>query len=473
VARVGGCHSTYRSIPPEVKFSRQRQSTGETKSGTRSPALVQKVTRRAKSRKTVGVNCDPGGHVESCGAEPAIQAPPQKRFTSSICIYEAISAEQERKLLWTHSNHRKRTGETKRTEQKNNKTTSMTRQKILLVDDDPAVLSIYQELLGQLPSNPEIHTALSGPRALAMLDSDAYRLLACDLSMPKMDGLQVLSIVRRKHPQVRTMALTGVADEQFRSRVYSLGVDLYWHKPGTEEEIRLFIECIESLLGQEDSGFRGLQSKSLMDIIQMECMSQNSTLLCITNGTTPGRIWIQDGEVIDAETGDLRGEQAFLRIFSWENGSFETQQPEPSRPRTIFKSYNALLLESAQALDELRDVANQPEAQKLPARPGLSEIEGLEFVVAIDTTAEKPVFARGIENPSVLADWTRKTIENFQSLGEQLHAGGLSEIEASGTQRQLTLTSRQETQFCIASKNNLERAQARETVLKVLNLWDC
>jgi CheY-like chemotaxis protein len=348
----------------------------------------------------------------------------------------------------------------------------MTRQKILLVDDDPAVLGIYQELLSHLPSNPEIHTAHSGQRALALLDSDNYRILACDLSMPKMDGLQVLSIVRRKYPQVRTMALTGVADEQFRSRVYSLGVDLYWHKPGTEEEIRLFVECIESLLGQEDSGFRGLQSKSLMDIIQLECMSQSSSVLRITNGTSHGRIWIQDGEVIDAETGDLRGELAFQRIFSWQTGSFETQPPEPSRPRTVFKTYNALLLESAQTVDELRDAASKADPQKEDAMPGLSRIDGLEFVLAIDVTAKKPLLARGLENPALVADWTKKNIERFENLGEQLHAGRLTDIEAQGPQRQLTLTRRQDMQFCIASKHNLEPSQARETVARVLNLWD-
>jgi len=67
--------------------------------------------------------------------------------------------------------------------------------------------------------------------------------------MPKMDGLQVLSIVRRKFPELRTVVLTSILDEQFRSRVYSLGVDLYWQKPGSGGEIKQFLECIESLLG--------------------------------------------------------------------------------------------------------------------------------------------------------------------------------------------------------------------------------
>src|SRR3974377_574951 len=128
---------------------------------------------------------------------------------------------------------------------------------------------------------------------MAMLEADTFRLLICDLKMPKVDGLQVLSIVRRKYPQLRTVALTAVVDEQFRSRVYVLGVDLFWHKPTTEQETTMFLECLESFLGQgTESGFRGGQSKSLVDIIQMECLSQSSSVLRITNGPLTGKIWI-------------------------------------------------------------------------------------------------------------------------------------------------------------------------------------
>src|SRR3989442_8277517 len=147
-----------------------------------------------------------------------------------------------------------------------------TRHHILLLDDDPDLLDMYREILAQLPSRPEIRTASSGSRAMALLESEPFRLLICDLKLPKMDGLQVLSIVRRKYPQLRTVALTSVLDEQFRSRAYALGVDQFWHKPNTEQEIKMFLECLESLLGGEtETGFRGIQSKSLMDIIQLEC----------------------------------------------------------------------------------------------------------------------------------------------------------------------------------------------------------
>src|SRR5208283_5111283 len=204
------------------------------------------------------------------------------------------------------------------------------RHKILLVDDDPGLLEVYRELLAHLPSRPNIATAISGTRAMAMLEAEEYRLLICDLKMPKMDGLQVLSIVRRKYPELRTVALTAVVDEQFRSRVYALGVDLFWHKPTTEQELKMFLECLESLLGREaEGGFRGVQSKSLVDIIQLECISQSSSVLRILNGPLAGKIWILEGELIDAETSDLSGEPALRKILSWRAGNFESLAAEP------------------------------------------------------------------------------------------------------------------------------------------------
>jgi CheY-like chemotaxis protein len=348
----------------------------------------------------------------------------------------------------------------------------MTRQKILLVDDDPEVLETYKALLEQLPCKPVIHTAASGSRALAKLNRGAYKMLVCDLHMPRMDGLQVLSLVRRKHPMLRTVVLTGVPDEQFRSRVYSLGVDLYWHKPASDQEINQFLECCESLLGSDDNGagFRGVQSKSLMDIIQLECMSQSSSVLRINNGQVLGRIWIQDGEVVDAETDDLQGEQAFLKIFSWQTGSFETQQAEPHRTRTIFKPYNTLLLESAQALDESR--SQQGEAQPLDTRLAeASQIEGLEFVVAVSPVESGQTFATGVEDPNAAARWTKNCLESFGKLGERLHAGQLVKVDGLGVQRRLTAVAQNGSHFCIGWKSCLENDAARDVVRKVLGLW--
>ena len=349
------------------------------------------------------------------------------------------------------------------------------RHKVLLVDDDPDLLVMYQEILGQLPSRPDILTASSGTRALAMMEAEPFRLLICDLKMPKMDGLQVLSIVRRKHPEVRTVVLTSVVDDQFRSRVYALGVDLFWNKPATEQEIRMFLECLESLLGREsEGGFRGVQSKSLVDIIQLECISQSSAVLRITNGPLTGKIWIQDGETTDAEADDLRGEPAFHGILAWKAGNFEMLPADPDRPRTIFKSYNALLLETAQALDESRGAVTPegtPRASASSALAKLSQVEGVEFVLAMKPGKEGFEVARGLEDPERVARWARQNLERFRALGDRLHVGGLEQVEALGPQRHVALASHGDSEFCVGWTHSITSAEIRERMKKVLALW--
>jgi CheY-like chemotaxis protein len=362
-----------------------------------------------------------------------------------------------------------------------------TRHKVLLLDDDVDLLDMYRQLLSQLPSQPEIYTATSGPRAMAMLEAEPFRLLICDLRMPKMDGLQVLSIVRRKHPELRTVALTSVADEQFRSRAYALGVDLFWYKPATEQEIKMFLECLESLLGREaDDGFRGVQSKSLVDIIQLECISQSSSTLRITNGGHTGKIWIQDGEVIDAEAGEQVGEPAFQRILSWRAGGFESLPAEPTRERTILKSYNALLLETAQAIDEKRAVNGEgaavngegkvngdgtPAASPPSPVPQLSQIEGIEFVLAMKPGQEGPPMARGLENPERMTEWSRQTLERFRGLGDRIHAGHFVQFEGMGPQRNISLTTQADTEFCLGWKHSMTLDEVREMTKKIVTLW--
>jgi CheY-like chemotaxis protein len=348
------------------------------------------------------------------------------------------------------------------------------RHKILLLDDDPDLLDLYREILSQLPSKPEIHTATAGTRALTMLESEPFRLLICDLKMPKMDGLQVLSIVRRKFPQLRTVVLTSVMDEQFRSRVYALGVDLFWQKPTSEPEIKMFLECLESLLDrEEETGFRGVQSKSLMDIIQLECISQSSSVLRITNGALTAKIWIQDGDLIDAEAAELRGEAAFRKILSWKTGNFESLPAESSRPRTIFTSYNALLLESAQAFDESTSPTTPEGAPKPPSSPlaDLARVEGVEFVLAIPGGQTGRHEARGLDNPEPIARLAQQCLERFTALGDRLQAGPLEQIEGLGPHRHVALARHADTQFCVGWKPTMTQEQIREMMKKVLTLW--
>lgn len=354
--------------------------------------------------------------------------------------------------------------------------------KILLLDDDLDFLELYREMLSQhLSCLPEVRVASTGARALAMLESEPYQLLIVDLNMPKMDGLQVLSIARRKYPELRLVILTAIREEQFRTRAYAMGVDQYWIKPESDQEMGLFMESIESLLSREASGgFRGVQSKSLVDIVQLECLSQSSTVLKITHGMAEGKIWIQNGEVIHAEAPGLTAEPAFQRILTWKTGSFENLPADAAQQRTIFTSYQGLLLNTAQAFDEAASqVALAPAegaaaaeaASAAPQLVELSQMPGVEFVLSLGTDENSVQDSWGLDNPKPVAEWMRKTLQDFSTLSDRLQVGQLQQIVGTGPQRKVALAPLGRSELCVGFAPSLSAEQLRETMKNILTTW--
>lgn len=352
-------------------------------------------------------------------------------------------------------------------------------QKILLLDDDEKMLDLYGELLRQLPSKPEVHVSNSGARAIALLESEPFNLLITDLRMPKMDGLQVLAIVRRKFPHLRIIVLTGVLDEEYRSRAYAQGVEMFWQKPASSEEIKLFQDCIESLLDRQtrsEGGFRGMQSKSLVDLIQLECLSHSSSVLHVNQGALHGKIWVQDGEIIDAATDNFTGEEAFKEILSWKSGNFEILPGEPGRPRTITNSSQGLLLDSAQALDEWRGQRAGAEKGDAAAASSvlspLTRFEGVEFVLTVPDDEQAPSDSWGLDGAPQVALWARTTHRRLVELGEKLQVGALDQMTGFGLQRHWALAhDGQKGLLCVGFRRTLPADKVDQTMKHVVNKW--
>jgi response regulator RpfG family c-di-GMP phosphodiesterase len=83
-------------------------------------------------------------------------------------------------------------------------------ERILCVDDDPAILDAYRRNLRKIA---EIDVAASGEEALArMAEHGPYAVAIVDMHMPGMDGVQLLTRVREAAPDTVCMMLTGADD---------------------------------------------------------------------------------------------------------------------------------------------------------------------------------------------------------------------------------------------------------------------
>lgn len=102
---------------------------------------------------------------------------------------------------------------------------------VLIVDDEPDNLGVPAELLSFFGAT--VHLAENGEEALQVLDKVEPTFILLDLSMPVMDGWQVIEKIR-KNPQREKMtviALTAHAMAGDRERVMEAGFNGYITKP--------------------------------------------------------------------------------------------------------------------------------------------------------------------------------------------------------------------------------------------------
>jgi len=114
---------------------------------------------------------------------------------------------------------------------------------VLLVDDEPAVLSALGRLLRGLPC--EVLSARNGADAVQLLADNRSRidLVVSDMRMPEMDGLQLLTRIAAEYPAVRRILLTGYADLDTTISAINQGhIDYFLEKPWDDQQIRRLIE---------------------------------------------------------------------------------------------------------------------------------------------------------------------------------------------------------------------------------------
>lgn len=101
--------------------------------------------------------------------------------------------------------------------------------KLLLVDDEEEFVKALAERLELRGMKPRI--AFSGEQALQMVQDEVPDVMVLDLRMPGIDGLKVLGRIKRAHPQVRVIILTGHGSDSDREAAFRLGAFEYLQKP--------------------------------------------------------------------------------------------------------------------------------------------------------------------------------------------------------------------------------------------------
>ncbi|HUV51098.1 MAG TPA: response regulator [Anaerolineae bacterium] len=111
---------------------------------------------------------------------------------------------------------------------------------ILCVDDEENILNSIRRLLRK--ENYNLLTALSGEEALRILEENDVQLVLSDQKMPQMSGMEFLSQVKKKYPDVIRIILTGYTGVDSITELINKG-DLYkfFLKPWNDQNLKLEI----------------------------------------------------------------------------------------------------------------------------------------------------------------------------------------------------------------------------------------
>ena len=237
-------------------------------------------------------------------------------------------------------------------------------KRILIVDDAATVRMYHRAILEA--AGYAVEEAVNGIEALEKALTAAYDLYLVDVNMPKMDGWQLLRLLRTK-PQFATVPLlftTTLSSEADRLRGYRLGVDDYLAKPFRVGELRARVHRLLARVPARQSvpqvappAARSLHGDlahvSLASVLGLFELERRTGRLTAQEDTT-GVVTLRDGLLVDAvvEGGRIRGKEALFVMLGWSRGDFDFVLCDVPGERGAGMHLSALLLEHAQRSDE-------------------------------------------------------------------------------------------------------------------------
>ncbi len=118
------------------------------------------------------------------------------------------------------------------------------KKNILVIDDEPIVFDSCRRIMRQ--EGFEVSGAFNGREGLKKIEEDEYDAVLVDWKLPEIDGMEVLRIIKKNHPDVIVVMITGYPSVESAVKAMKLGVSDYVSKPFTPEELKdTVIKAIE------------------------------------------------------------------------------------------------------------------------------------------------------------------------------------------------------------------------------------
>ncbi len=201
---------------------------------------------------------------------------------------------------------------------------------IMLIDDEPNILTLYSALLTK--NGYTVYTFDTAKSAIDHLNQSKGKtdLIISDVNMPEMTGIQFLEHIKQdeKHASIPVIFLSAISDSQVHVDAFDSGAIDFLTKPVKKE---IFLSKIKALL--KSYSIRTLRENIYLDGDKQDNTVEEIISVCETEGITGftvlftkqeyGVLHFKGGMLEDIECGSLRGAEAFEEISSWEEYGFK------------------------------------------------------------------------------------------------------------------------------------------------------
>ncbi|PIE57190.1 MAG: hypothetical protein CSA34_00275 [Desulfobulbus propionicus] len=231
------------------------------------------------------------------------------------------------------------------------------RKTVLCIDDDKAMHVLLKAQLVNSGDYKSLHV-MSGEEALTTLEESPVDLVILDINMPKMDGFQILEYLKKNEEtqKIPVIFLSSLSRENLKVKALERGAEDFIVKPFTGPELVARIKAVlrrttpdkEETIGDVQGRLQDLGLFELLHMFSFSCKSGR-----ITFPEMAGELIIAAGAVLSARQGSWRGEEALLRLFFLEEGSFKIHYGKQEGEE--MGSIESLLLFIGSTLDELHE----------------------------------------------------------------------------------------------------------------------
>ena len=196
---------------------------------------------------------------------------------------------------------------------------------VLLVDDDQALFNVTRILL-EKEGDMRVDLCNSASEAMEMLQSGEFDAIVCDYQMPVMDGIEILTLIRKSGNTIPFILFTGKGNEEVAVKAFSAGADHYLPKAGPP---KMVFATLRQMIQDEVSARRGGQQQNpfgtyhriILEHISDAVWLTDSDLRVLYNSPSVSRVLGYDTECAAPSLRNLLTPNALSRLQCCLEGS--------------------------------------------------------------------------------------------------------------------------------------------------------